>query len=1253
MKHSLVFIILILLLSFASAELIIDGLTIPTLCGETNFMEIDEDGFEYLIYNDCQEWRFPQILTNIKTTFKEEQLNAKVIPINISEMNQNGTPLDYSDDYPVRTLAISSINVTPQWGGNDKRLEWHTYYIPETVDIALYYKLNGNSGKWGLELDGWDFDSPTNYIRLQNQIFSGGEFVEFDCSNITATRECSFLDEGNNKFSTLYFDYPENEGQTYTEGIVWYSQQGQNHNLYQDLGRGNLIILDPTITTDIIGVSGFVNNHDRPQCSLQDGNFFCIGKYDTKVLRITTATLPLLDDWTLADWNFTPRPDLFVIQPIVEQNDTNMILSYIWAISSSDRNVVLSIASSDYMTENSWDTVSLISGGKKQVSTVDINSSNITNIVYGTELSNTHSLNSCEDCTNQANVSDKLDLVMPDTIPSPTIFTGRFIDDNNYVVLVDDQCSIGTWDRTTTITASLSLSEDNFSCSAGALKIANDRLYLTYTNLTTDIGYIIHADKDANLTNFSNWSTPISISINFPLSYSMVFIDGVESIDFNSLLIAYSEGGSELVDHNRFVGYRKFDTATNTFTTDFIVIDENVEDYSESRSVDAHYDSSRNNVYIIYDDQNTNNINPGVFLTIVSVGVSGSIISSFDAIPGALTDLNILYALNDTSTIVDTNELTYQWDINSVTFSTDQNTTRSLSINIDFNICLTVFGTAFDGNSILNQSCQVISPSAGSIKMYFTDENTGAVLPEIAGTFNSVAYSVDSNGFIEFDLIGLSPGDYTVTASDENRSERLFTFTLKSSDTFEVNAAMLEDTKGRDIEFQFFGTDEETLLTDSNITIFNLENGRTVYRQQKTDSSGRVIFFLNPSDSQYQFVITGEVEDVNYGSIDFIVKSPKREVDGSLITPINFDAHLTSIGDELFSDASGDVTFKIYGNTFNKYKLSVDVNADFFERKYDIQARGDEDPLILQPYLVSAAEGVSTKIITQSSIDFKPIGKVTVNIFKFITGEGRILIESVITDDKGEAFISGITNDEYEFEVFFKNELIATPNITVTSSVIFIQFNPFTFDIKPIESQVSVVFNPNRQKLISGENILTQAVSIRNGSIDTIRIFTLDENFSAIGYDLTFGGVSDGLTNTILLVPDLNGWDQNSIMYLTVRVTYEGRIEDFNMIYLQYQPFKSGDVVLNILMNLIRVDVGCGSDSTEPCTELVFISLILTILLCGVMVIVTPLRDPAGILGMSMLFMAFFTFLGWIPIFWFVVYCFVCFSGMLTVWRLL
>lgn len=1251
MKHSLVFIILILLLSFASAELVTTDFTISTSCGETQFMEINEGGFEYLLYNNCQEWRFPQLLTNIKTTFKEEQLNAKVIPINISEMNQNGTPNDYSDDYPVRTLAISSINVTPQFGGSDKRLEWHTYYVPETVDIALYYKLKDNAGKWGLELDGWDFDSPTNYILLRNQIFSGGAYVDFDCSNVNTTRGCDFLDSDDESFSKLYFDYPVNDGDTYNDGDVWYNQQGQNHNLYQDLGRGDLIILDPTITSGVLNIFGFVNSNNKNQCGFIDGNMFCVAPFSTQDMKLFTGSLPDLNDFTTSDFNFTPRANVSLTDPIMLTDDKNMYFSYSFTVSGTNREILMNTATSNYMTLGSWFDVNLTHDHASvayQNASLDLNSSG--DIISGVAVESTdeHYLTWCTDCAKQSGISNELQI--SPLVSGSSIYSGLFIDDNNYVVMTGTNCELGFYNRPEDRSALLQLISGT-ACDAGALKVVNNKLYTFYTNNTTNIGFVRYVSLDKNIEDLSLWSSEIQFSANFPRSISPVFLSNTSSADFNSIVIAYSEGGTADNDHNRFVGYKKMDTVTDTFDSNFQVVDQNVEDYSESRSTDAYFDSLRNAVYILFNDFNSNNINPSAFVEIVHFGIAGTLTADFNASPALLVDLNRTFDFNDISTFTDVNAFSHQWDINGTTFSTDQNTTRSLTVNIDYNICMTISGTAHDGNAIISQACQVISPEAGNIKMFFTDENSGAVLPTVTGNFNGSPYSVDSNGFVKFDLAGLPAGTYAVTASDANRSTRFFNFFVEPSDIVEVNATLVEDTRGNLIQFQFFGTDETTLLDDANVTILNLTNGRTVSRLVLTDSLGRATFFLNPDDPSYSIQISDDTGSVTYGAVDLIVKSPKRESDGSVITPISFDVSLSGISSQSVTDASGDVTFQIYGNTAQPYKVNVDVNSEFFDRTYEITAIGDLDPVILQPYLVGTGVGVSTKIVTQSSIDFAPIGGVEIDIFKFVSGEGIILVESIVTDDKGEAFISGIVNDSYTFEVTYLGEQIAELNIIVTSSVVFIQFDPSDTTVGEIDAILGVTFDPGVQNLTSDNNFLTQTANIQNGTINWMRIRVFDVNNSLVnGYDVNLStGINPTAENIINISADIPSWDQNTSITVVVTVDYNGFNQDFNMTYFGFREFIPGEFVLDLLRFEILSEFGCTKD--ETCGPLVIIALLLTVFISGVLVVVTPLRNPVGVVGLSSVFMSIFVFLGWVPFFWFIIFVFIGFAGALAVWR--
>lgn len=540
---------------------------------------------------------------------------------------------------------------------------------------------------------------------------------------------------------------------------------------------------------------------------------------------------------------------------------------------------------------------------------------------------------------------------------------------------------------------------------------------------------------------------------------------------------------------------------------------------------------------------------------------------------------------------------------------------------------------------------------AGQLRMQFLDENTLEVLPDVTVTFNETTFDANSDGFIDIDLniISATTSYFVVSASDSNHSAREFGFDLNSSSIIDENVILLSTPKGRSIEFQFFGTDETTLLTDAEVTVTNLTADKLAYRKVLTNNQGKITLFINPDDANYQFNIVDDTETVNYLSAIVTVKPPKRESDKTTILPINFQIQLTGLAQRDVNNASGDVNFIVYANTSAFYNFAVDVNADFFERKYDIKLKGDTSLFILQPYLVSTSIGVSTKVLTQNIFDFSPIGGVEIQIFKFLSGEGRVLVETVVTDSKGEAFISGITNDNYEFEVFFNDVLISTPVITVTSTTITIQFNPTIYEGGKPKPLVSVVFVPGGGQLIASNETLTQLLTIRNGTLSSVRIFSQDAN-SNILYDRTFGAIT---SNVINIANDLNLWDENIQMVLTVRITLtDGNTIDFNDSYFAYRPFIVGNVVINILKEEIKADFGCSTNLNEACSPLVIITLILTLMMCGVIVTVTPLRDPLGVMAFSIIPISFFAYINWIPFFWAILFDLIIFVGLISIWRI-
>ena len=110
---------------------------------------------------------------------------------------------------------------------------------------------------------------------------------------------------------------------------------------------------------------------------------------------------------------------------------------------------------------------------------------------------------------------------------------------------------------------------------------------------------------------------------------------------------------------------------------------------------------------------------------------------------------------------------------------------------------------------------------------------------------------------------------------------------------------MLIDTNGNNIKFKFYGSDETTVLTDANVTIVNLTSGRTVYRQQLTDSDGEITFFLNPNDANYQMTIQDNTGTFVYTSGILRILVPKNITNLVNVSP--FDIEISGILNQSFT----------------------------------------------------------------------------------------------------------------------------------------------------------------------------------------------------------------------------------------------------------------------------------------------------------------------------------------------------------------
>ncbi len=594
--------------------------------------------------------------------------------------------------------------------------------------------------------------------------------------------------------------------------------------------------------------------------------------------------------------------------------------------------------------------------------------------------------------------------------------------------------------------------------------------------------------------------------------------------------------------------------------------------------------------------------------------------------------------LIDTSTFGDYNlSKTWTWFLDSVQQSTDQNTIITLPYAGDFNVSLIITGEHSDGNTLSSQQNQTISITAGYIRFHVRDENTFMPLqPTI--TVNGDAKSADANGYVNIDLNNTINQDYTILISDANRTQRTWLYQdLNQFYTLaDVNLLLLETTKGLSIEFLFYEPDETTLLSNAIIEFVRNDVNAGISSRILTNSNGEATIFLN-SDSDYNLSIIASDDDTfNYYSTTVSVLSPKKESDGTLIEPVSFDVMVGGLAQQTYLAQAGTLTFSIFANTTSYYSVTVDVNETlYFERKYDVRTFGNPLTYSLQPYMADATDGTSIKLITRSKVDLSKIANVRIKIFKFISGAGKVLIEDVTTDAKGEAYTSGIINDDYSYEVWYLGNLVTNFEITVTSTEIYITFNPDTVTPLPGDTYVNITFSPSYVSLgeTTAATTLKQTVFWLNNEITAMTIYAkeLDVNGNVSDFNLYRNvittGITSGYTNTITIGADLPTWDTNKNLLIYVEATLsDGNIFTKKQMYI-YPYGVIGDVWEFLTSGVAET---LGSDSSTH-IFLTLVALLVSLAVTGGIYTANPFPDMGSSISLVFVFiLAIFVIINWV-----------------------
>lgn len=530
------------------------------------------------------------------------------------------------------------------------------------------------------------------------------------------------------------------------------------------------------------------------------------------------------------------------------------------------------------------------------------------------------------------------------------------------------------------------------------------------------------------------------------------------------------------------------------------------------------------------------------------------------------------------------------------------------SVTVDFN----------DTSAYSNSVPTAFSWDENSVQ-FSTDQNTSKTYTSIAD-FN-INFQVDVN----------------TGSSDTNWQVLRIRQAPQGVDyTFDVNSYFLTG-----VDINFFGT-----LT-SSVDSWQWKKDGVIFSNDQNTGPEEFNF-----SGDFNVCVTATFQDVNkircrsVFVTRVIVKVPKSEEDLSILAP--YSLNVFTVPKQGLSGLTGDNNvFIATDNSTTGFIIEVDFNASYFSRFYTVVADGVQQTL--QPYLVPIAEGTSMTLITQNTIDSSRIPGVLVEIYKTIEGESeRQIVEVVTTDAKGEALISGITNDFYEYLIFFNGELIESVDITVTSSTVYLSFSPSIVSDLPIGSIVSCLWLPGGGKLKPGQTNIKLTINVNNATVNSADVNAVQSNDVNVFFE-TFTGITDGFSNTFSVTSDFASWtDSNFSLSIDVNMALASEKYFFcRQIYILSDLNRTGDIWLDLMRDGVRnIDLGC--EEGIVCGVTILASLFLTIIFCGVIVVQTPFRDSIGIIILAMVILGFFVWVEWLPFFIYIILFMVGGLGMIA-----
>jgi len=759
---------------------------------------------------------------------------------------------------------------------------------------------------------------------------------------------------------------------------------------------------------------------------------------------------------------------------------------------------------------------------------------------------------------------------------------------------------------------------------ANIVATAYDMNYAFILDYVQDAGATKNDYNNIKYGYFATAGNPFTIAVTNPTTGDIV--GGTTSIDFNMQDVNRTLTPQAKIYYSASAG-----AYTNLIYYDTNLLDANniiCDSYDFTTTQNCSYSWDVNGI-----TDGTNYIDLNVFNTDSNKLASGGAfeIKNLSAnFNNTIDIINERIALYDDSNSTGVTISDWNWIIDTVKKSDLQDYNYTTTERTDLNVCLQVGG--FDDATGLiwsdDQYCETIATGKwyGDTNFYFYDEETETAISTTLD-FNGTEYTGTSFWLPTNQIeTGATNTQRTFTITKTGYNTRYYSIDMNRFTDLNVGFAILQDTNSLSIPLKVYKTDETTLFTNTYVELYLPAKGNLVVGRRKTSATGTTTFSLSSIDQNYYANVDNGL--FTYYPIALTVLYPKNEETLAQIDE-NWQIDITQNLYVSYTELNAAKIIYLLPNTSNPYNIRIsDMNGNYFPRNYAQIYPGNPLTDTLQPYLVSTSTGLLTTITTKNAYTNTVIGGITLKIYKFISGEGRTLVETVITDDKGQSLILLVLNGEYAFEAYQNEELLKTYSITATSSTIWLLL-PIGTTTTPSTppSGLKTTFTPvstGLSKALTGNQAFTQTLANYAGLTYTYTSI-ITQNGAILSTQTGSSSLTSNTFTHSVAWADMN----NGTVTSRLTIVVSGSTYVFNQAYTINDMFGTNVDLLDVLSSGLRRDATCNA--TGVCFPLLVVSLIASIAIAvfASMQMGNLSGQSAGII--FLIPMILFTYLTWIP----------------------